>query len=36
MNYLYPKIINITNLYEMIEEGLFQIGKKKIGENENE
>lgn len=31
-----PKLINITDLYEMIEEGLFQIGKKKIGENENE
>lgn len=31
-----PKIINIENLYEMIEEGLFQIGKKRIGENENE
>lgn len=31
-----PKLINITDLYEMIEEGLFQIGKKKIGENKNE
>ena len=28
--------IIFTDLYEMIEEGLFQIGKKKIGENEDE
>ena len=30
------KWIIFTDLYEMIEEGLFQIGKKKIGENEDE